>query len=213
MKGKFITFEGADASGKSTNVGFFVQQLQQRGYDVVRTREPGGTPFGEELRKLVLSNSVDANTEALLFWGIRSNHINDLIKPALAEGKVVVCERFADTSYAYQGVARKNVENVLMLEKMVCGDFHPDYTLFFDITHEESERRLLAGRPDTLDIFEKEKAQFRQDVYRGFQHRLQVHAKRMHIIDAMQDIPSVQAQLVAFIDNVFVPRNPIKVNV
>lgn len=210
MRGKFLTFEGPDASGKSTNVGFFVEQLQQRGYDVVRTREPGGTPFGEELRKLVLNNKVDPNTEALLFWGIRSNHINDLIKPALAEGKVVVCERFSDSSYAYQGTARKNVENVLMLEKMVCGDFAPDHTLFFNITEDESERRLLAGRPDTLDHFEKEEAQFRKDVYRGYQFRLQIHAKRMHIIDAMQPIDAVQQQLVDFIDQVFVPQNPIK---
>lgn len=210
MRGKFITLEGCDASGKSTNVGFVVDQLKARGYDVVRTREPGGTPFGEELRKLVLGTKVDANTEALLFWGIRSNHINELIKPALAEGKIVVCERFADTSYAYQGVARKNVENVLMLEKMVCGDFAPDYTLFFNITEEESERRLLAGRPDSLDHFEKETMQFRKDVYRGFQTRMQIHAKRMHVIDAMQSIESVQQQLVEFIDQVFVPKNPIK---
>lgn len=208
MRGRFITIEGADGSGKTTNVGFVVAELEKRGYTVVRTREPGGTPFGEELRKIVLGTKVDSVTEALLFWGIRSNHINELIKPALAEGKVVVCERFSDSSFAYQGMGRKNVENVLALEKMVCGDFQPNHTLFFNVTEEESERRLLSGRPDTLDHFEREEAQFRKDVFRGYQTRLKMYAHRMHLIDAMQPIEHVQLQILDFIDQIFVPQNP-----
>ena len=209
-KGVFLSFEGPDACGKTTNTKFFVEELRKRGYYVVHTREPGGTPLGEEIRQLLLNNYMDKNTEALLFAAQRRMNMEQVILPTVRRGDVVVSERFADSSYAYQGVARNNVERILALEKWTVENCVPDYTLFLDITEEESEKRLTRRSTDTkLDVFEVEKREFRQDVYKGFQQRLAQFPERMVRIDAMVPLDAVQAALIQWIDTVFVPNHPI----
>jgi len=206
-KGVFISLEGPDACGKTTCAKFVVEILQRYGYVVVHTREPGGTPLGEELRHLLLNRYMDKDTEALLFAAQRRANMVEVILPAIEQGKIVVCERFADSSYAYQGVARDNVERILALEHWVVEGHYPDYTLFLDITEAESFKRL--GRRSTsvaLDVFEQEQQQFRKDVFRGFQQRLIDNPHRMVRIDAMQELDKVQQDLVKWVQTVIVPN-------
>lgn len=208
-EGVFISFEGADASGKTTNTLFFIEELKKRGYEVVHTREPGGSPTGEKIRALVLSERMDKDSEALLFAASRRCNIMQTILPNVAEGKVVVCERYSDSSYAYQGIGRDNRERILELEKWTVQDYQPKYTLFLNITEEESERRLAMRRTTTeLDIFELEAQKFRQAVYRGYQERVAQFPERIVKIDAMGPLNEVQANLVTWIDTVFVPNHP-----
>lgn len=208
--GAFISIEGPDACGKTTNTKFFVEELRKRGYHVTHTREPGGTELGEEIRQLLLTRYMDKDTEALLFAAQRRENMAQVILPTRRRGDVVVSERFADSSYAYQGVARDNVKRVLELEKWTVEHHYPDYTLYLDITEEESEMRLSRRATDTpLDVFEVEKQQFRKDVYAGFQQRLAQFPERMVRIDAMVPLTEVQAALIRWIDTVFVPNHPI----
>lgn len=206
-KGKFISLEGCDASGKTTNAPILAQHLRDRGYTVVTMREPGGTPLSEKIRDLVLHETMCIKAELLLFAAQRAENINSIILPALAHPNwVVIADRFADSTFAYQGFGRGVPEEVLQLEKFVLGNLEPDFTLFFDLPLVESERRLSARRTDTgkeHDNFEKERREFHEAVYNGYQERFKQNPHRMHRIDALPEPELVKEQVIAWANRHF----------
>lgn len=207
QKGRFISFEGPDGSGKTSNVEIMRETLLSRGYtNIITTREPGGTPLGEKIRALLLNDSMCSMTELLLFAAARAEHIDSRIKPHMANGGIVICDRFADSSYAYQGTARDLLTTVLTLQNLVHKDFEPDYTLFFDVTLPESERRMTTrGDKNRLD---KEVLEFKRKVYSGYQECFRLNPHRMHRIDAMPNPTDVKNSVICWVDEVFIPNNP-----
>jgi dTMP kinase len=200
--GAFITLEGPDGSGKTSNVGYLAEQFRALGYDVVLTREPGGSKLGEELRALLLSNYMPKMAELLLMYAARADHVEQLIKPALRAGKIVISDRFADSSFAYQGMGRGMKDEVLAIEKLVLGDFEPNWTLYFDVTLDESLKRLQ-GRTGKSDRFDQEEFAFREKVWHGYRVRFLNHIERMVQIDAMQDPEGVRSQVRAWANGSF----------
>ncbi len=196
--GKFITFEGIDGAGKSTHVGSVAAQLRSSGKTVVTTREPGGTPLGEKLRALLLQEPMHLETEALLMFASRREHIAQVIAPALARGEWVISDRFTDASFAYQGGGRKlSLEKLAVLEQWVHPDLQPDLTLLFDVPLEVARQRLDADR--TLDKFEKEKQDFFADTRAAYLQRAAQFPARIRVIDSTQSIAAVNAQIDALI--------------
>lgn len=212
MIGKLIVLEGPDGSGKSTAAQGLVKFLRDKGYDVILTREPGGTFIAEEIRSLILTERKDEQmvpmTELLLFAAGRAQHIATVIKPAIAEGKIVVCDRFSDSTYAYQGTGRGYIDEVLALENLVHKGFEPDYTLFFHVTLEESIARLNSrlNESNRLDV---ESIEFKTKIFNGYNKRYKDKQYRMHSIDAMVSISKVLEQVSDWVNNKFVPGNPI----
>jgi len=193
-KAKFITFEGVDGAGKSTHLAWFADALRQRGLEVLVTREPGGTPLGEQLREILLHQTMSIGTEALLMFAARLEHIEQVIKPALRAGKWVVSDRFSDASFAYQGGGRGFDWNKLrQLEQWVHGDLQPDLTLFFDVPVEVARQRLANN--SSLDRFEQEQADFFERVRAGYHKRVQENPQRYAVIDAAQSLDKVKHQL------------------
>ncbi len=196
--GLFITVEGCDGSGKTHLASELAKALQQRGYPILRTREPGGTPLSEHLRDLVLSpDSFDIceRAEMMLFLTARVQNIHDNILPALQAGKIVICERYNDSTIAYQACARHlGMQDVAALCKLVCGGVEPDVTLLLDVTAELGLSRVQ----DTKDRLEQEKIQFHQEVRAGYLRLADEHPDRIKIIDASQTQAAVlnQAQAI-----------------
>lgn len=205
-KGVMISFEGPECSGKSSIAPILAMHLHDRGYNVVHTREPGGTDLAEEIRNLVLKEgNISHITELLMFSAARADHYHNKILPALEKGQVIVCERFADTTFAYQGMARGLLKEVNVLEKMVLGDFQPDYTLFFDIPLEESMRRMKL-RPAGADRIEKESPEFFIKTFHGYQQRFLMNPQRMRRIDALPELDTVIQSTLAWANTVFPNR-------
>ncbi|MDP2761537.1 MAG: dTMP kinase [Sideroxyarcus sp.] len=204
-KAKFITFEGMDGAGKSTHLAWFADALRQRGFDVVVTREPGGTPLGEQLREILLNQPMSVGTEALLMFAARLEHIEQVIKPALHAGKWVISDRFSDASFAYQGGGRGlDWDKLSQLEQWVHPDLQPDLTLFFDVPVEVARQRLRSPdntRPNNvpLDRFEQEQADFFERVRAGYHKRVQQNPQRYIVIDAAQPLEKVQLQLAGIV--------------
>ena len=201
--GRFITLEGIDGAGKSTHAAWLVEAIAAKGHAVAATREPGGTPIGETLRKILLSVPMTHESEALLMFAARREHVEQVIRPALARGQWVVCDRFTDATYAYQGGGHGvAVEHIAALEKMVHGDLTPDVTLLFDVPLEVSRARLAkaeaAGR--TLDKFEAEKEAFFSRVREAYLARAAAAPQRFRIIDSSRPIADVRADLAALVD-------------
>ena len=193
-RGKFITFEGIDGAGKSTHIAFAVGYLKEHGKAVVSTREPGGTPLSETLRELVLHEKMHLETEALLVFAARREHIAQVIEPALARGDFVVSDRFTDSSFAYQGGGRGLATDKLeALEQWVHPHLQPDLTLLFDVPTEVARARLEATR--TLDKFEREKADFFIATREGYLRRAARFPERIVVIDSTRPIPEIQAEL------------------
>lgn len=191
---KFITFEGVDGAGKSTHLAWFADALRQRGHDVVVTREPGGTPLGEQLREILLNQPMNIGTEALLMFASRLEHIEQLIKPALHAGKWVISDRFSDASFAYQGGGRGlDWGKLTQLEQWVHGDLQPALTLFFDVPVEVARQRLSNNA--SLDRFEQEQADFFERVRAGYHRRVQQNPQRYAVIDAARSLDEVKRQL------------------
>lgn len=190
MTGKFITLEGMDGAGKSTHIPRIIEALQARGHEVVSTREPGGTPLGERLRELLLHEPMHAETETLLMFAARREHIANVIEPALARGAYVLSDRFTDATYAYQcgakGVAASKIQ---MLEQWVQADLQPDVTLLFDVPVEVSMQRLSAARAP--DKFERETADFFARIRHAYLQRAQQNPARFQIIDANRPLEVV----------------------
>jgi len=184
--GRFISFEGIDGAGKSTQHAWMVQHLRSLGRTVVATREPGGTPLGEKLRALLLAEPMHLETEALLMFAARREHIAQVIEPALARGEWVVCDRFVDASFAYQGGGRgldwKKLED---LAQWVLGDLQPDLTLIFDAPVEVAQQRLHAATANP-DRFEQEQAAFFERVRSAYLRIAAENPGRVRLIDATQ---------------------------
>ncbi|VVD70182.1 dTMP kinase [Pandoraea aquatica] len=198
VPGKFVTFEGIDGAGKSTHVNAFVDALRQGlatvGRDVVATREPGGTPLGEALRKLVLDEPMDIETEALLMFAGRREHLVKVIEPALARGDWVVSDRFTDATFAYQGGGRGlSREKLSILERWVQGTRQPDLTILFDLDPAIAAARLAGARAP--DKFERESAAFFTRVREEYLRRAEESARRIVLIDAAQSIDAIAEQL------------------
>ena len=193
-KAKFITFEGVDGAGKSTHLAWFAEALRKRGKEVLVTREPGGTPLGECLRDILLNQPMHAETEALLMFAARFEHIEQVIKPALQRGAWVVSDRFSDASFAYQGGGRgMEVEKLEQLECWVHENFQPDLTLLFDLPIEVARQRL--SKNITLDRFEQEKDSFFEKVRQAYLERRKKHPDRFVLIDAAQTPEQVKAHI------------------
>jgi dTMP kinase len=193
-KAKFITFEGVDGAGKSTHLAWFAETLRQSGLDVLVTREPGGTPLGERLREILLNQPMHAETEALLMFAARLEHIEQVIKPALQRGTWVVSDRFSDASFAYQGGGRGvPLAKLEQLERWVHADLQPDLTLLFDIPVEVARQRL--SNNVTLDRFEQEQGSFFEKVRQAYLDRCNKSPQRFALIDASQTPEQVKADL------------------
>jgi len=195
MSGLFISFEGIDGAGKSTHIAALAQALEAQGREVVLTREPGGTPLAEALRTMVLNDPMDALTESLLVFAARRDHIVRVIAPALAQGKVVVCDRFTDATFAYQGAGREFDWGVLQqLEAWVQGSglasgrsqalLQPDLTLWFDLPANVAAQRLASAR--VPDKFESQPGAFFEKVSAGYARRCEEDPARFARIDANQ---------------------------
>lgn len=198
MRGKFITLEGMDGAGKSSHIAAILEILQEKGVEVVATREPGGTSLGERLRELLLHEAMDAETETLLMFAARREHIAQVIAPALARGAWVVSDRFTDASFAYQcggrGVDQTKMEQ---LEHWVQQGLQPDLTLLFDVPVEISVARLAAAR--TPDKFERESAEFFHKIREGYLSRAKTHPTRFRIIDGNRPLETVRAEVIAIL--------------
>ena len=191
---KFITFEGVDGAGKSTHLAWFADALRQRGPDVIVTREPGGTPLGEQLREILLNQPMSIGTEALLMFAARLEHIEQVIKPALHAGKWVVSDRFSDASFAYQGGGRGlDWGKLSQLEQWVHPNLQPDLTLFFDVPVEVARQRLTNNA--SLDRFEQEQADFFERVRAGYHRRVSQNPQRYIVIDAAQSLNIIKQKL------------------
>ena len=184
MRGKFITLEGIDGAGKSSHLDFLCEQVRGRGAEAVLTREPGGTPAGEEVRKVVLHASMNARAEALLMFAARAEHVGCVIEPALAAGKWVVCDRFSDATYAYQCGGRGLPRDfVVGLERIVHPGLQPDATFLFDLDPAIAYQRQRA-QSRSPDKFEREKEEFFRRVREAYLERAREHSRRFHVIDA-----------------------------
>jgi dTMP kinase len=194
-RGKFITFEGIDGAGKSTHLAHVADLLASRGKTVVVTREPGGTSLGEKLRELLLHQKMHLETEALLMFAARREHIAQIIEPALACGEWVISDRFTDATFAYQGGGRKlDLQKLAVLEQWVHPHLQPDLTFLFDVPLEVARARLDASRE--LDKFELEKADFFAATRSEYLRRAAEFPARFRVIDSTQPIGDVQQQLV-----------------
>jgi dTMP kinase len=202
MAGKFITLEGVDGAGKSTHLDWLVAHLRGQGRTVVQTREPGGTALGEKLRELLLHEPMHLETEALLMFAARREHLERVIRPAIERGDWVVCDRFTDASFAYQGGGRGlATEKLDRLERWVQGDFQPDLTLLFDLPVEIAAQRM-AGAARQLDRFEQEKVDFHERVRAAYLQRASAMPGRIRVIDGSQTIQSIKKQLQEMLSSV-----------
>lgn len=200
MRGKFITLEGIDGAGKSTHLKWLAAFLEGHGIAVQLTREPGGTELGESLRKLLLDNSrpLHPETEALLVFAARREHLDKVILPALTAGRWVLCDRFTDATYAYQsGGSGIAWERIGVLEKWVQGELEPDITLYFDVAPEVGRSR--SGRIKRPDRFEQEQEAFYQRVREAYLKRVREHPQRIHMVDASAGIGEIQSRLAALL--------------
>ena len=195
--GKFITFEGLDGSGKTTQLEKLAEALRAKGQKVVVTREPGGTPIGEQIRAVLLdarTHGLAARAEMALMFASRAQQIHEVIKPALREGKIVLCDRFTDSSEAYQGFGRQlGSETILDMHRVVCQGLNPDLTLLFvgDVSHVERARRRNRQDDDREGRFEREQADFFERVARGYDAIAKRETKRVVTIDATPSIEEV----------------------
>ena len=195
-RGRFITLEGVDGAGKSTHTAWLTEVLHSQGLTVVSTREPGGTPLGETLRRLLLNESMGLETETLLMFAVRCEHLRILIEPALARGDWVVCDRFTDATYAYQGGGRQlGADRIEQLERWVHPDLQPDRTWLFDVPLEVARQRLANARQP--DRFEREEAAFFERTRAVYLARAKADPKRICLVDSTQSVQTVRAALEA----------------
>lgn len=194
MAGKFITLEGVDGAGKSTHIPFIADVLAAQGHPVVLTREPGGTELGEKLRDLLLHQVMHVETETLLMFAARNEHLHQVIKPALARGDWVLSDRFTDASFAYQNGGRGvEADKIKALELWVQADFQPDLTLLFDVPVEVSCRRLAGARDP--DRFEQESAPFFDRIRAAYLQRAAAFPQRFRVINANRTLDEIQQEL------------------
>jgi dTMP kinase len=195
MRGKFITLEGVDGAGKSTHLEWIARRVEASGKKTVVAREPGGTPLGEELRKLLLDRPMHLETEALLMFAARREHLDKVIVPALEAGNWVVCDRFTDATYAYQGGGRGlDLGRIETLENWVQQGLQPDLTLVFDLSVEEARRRRRTAGA-LPDRFERESLEFFIRVRSVYQDRARQFPERIRLIDASRSVDDIRVIL------------------
>lgn len=206
VKGRFITFEGGEGGGKSTHMRLLGEALKARGRDIVITREPGGSEGAEALRKLLVSGDVNrwsAEAETLLNYAARDNHLNELIRPALDRGAVVVSDRFMDSTRAYQGYAGGcDLAFIDVLERVIVGATRPDLTLILDIDAEAGLRRAKGRGTSAEDRFERKGLTFHEKLRHGFLEIAKADPKRCKVIDATQPVDDVSAAILAHVETV-----------
>ncbi len=197
-KGLFITVEGVDGAGKSTAMAWLAEQIDAQ-HTTVLTREPGGTPLGERLRELLLHEKMDLETETLLMFAARREHIAQVIVPALSRGEVVISDRFTDATFAYQGGGRGvSWDKIAQLEQWVQGDLQPDFTLLFDVPLEIARARIAQRAVQTqeaLDKFEQESFDFFTRTRDAYLQRAAQSPERMAVIDGTRSLDEVKAQI------------------
>ncbi len=199
MRGKFITLEGIDGAGKSSHLEFIAGCIRERGFKVVTTREPGGTPLGEQLRTLVLNEKMHPDTEALLIFAARREHLAQIIEPALARGEWVISDRFTDATFAYQCGGRSLEEGrVHILEQWTQRGLQPDLTLLFDVAPDIARERVEKSTPQP-DKFEREQADFFTRVREMYLKRAEQFPARIKKVDASLTFPEIHADLAALI--------------
>lgn len=204
QRGTFITLEGGEGAGKSTNASWLADYLREQGKEVLVTREPGGTEVSEAIRAVLLSPelpAMHADTELLLMFAARNEHLRKKILPALEQGRWVICDRFTDATYAYQGYGRNiSLQRIAELEQWVQGDLRPDYVILFDLDVATGMARAQArGRADR---FEQEQVDFFERIRAGYQQRAMQAPERYPIVDAGRELEQVQAQLKQVIDRI-----------
>lgn len=203
-RGKFITVEGGEGAGKSTNIAFIKSYLEQHGIRVIETREPGGTAISERIRGILLDSKVQnmcADTELLLMFAARAQHINEVIGPNLQQGNWILCDRFTDATYAYQGGGRGiDMQRIEALEDWVQGDLRPDLTVIFDLPVEQGLER--AGKRSEPDRFEQENIEFFTRVREAYLQRARLSPQRYAVIDASPEITQVQQQITQVLSKV-----------
>ncbi len=190
MKGLFITLEGSDGCGKSTITRLLTKYLKGEGYSIVTTREPGGTKISEIIRDIILDSKntkMSAITESLLYAASRAQHVEEIIIPALKEGKIIICERFIDSSLVYQGIGRKlGINKIKEINDFATQNIEPDLTLFFDISPEQAINRRKHRREK--DRLERESVKFHKDVYEGYLKIIDMYPERIKTIDATDNL-------------------------
>ncbi|MBO1928146.1 dTMP kinase [Thiomicrorhabdus sp. 6S2-11] len=198
QRGKFITLEGSEGAGKSTNLAYLAERLQALGLEVITTREPGGTDIGEKIRGLLLdpeNSAMHQDTELLLMFAARAQHIREKILPAIERGAWVISDRFTDASFAYQGAARgMGFERIAEIENWVQQGFAPDLTLVFDLPIEIGMQRV-ASRGEQTDRFEQEQKDFFEKVRAAYLQRAEAAPRRYAVLDASQNLAAVQQQI------------------
>jgi dTMP kinase len=193
-RGRFITFEGIDGAGKSSHIAWYAERVQALGHRVIVTREPGGTPLAEAIRQWVLEQPMSMRVEALLVFAARQDHLDQVIRPALARGDWVVCDRFTDSTVAYQGGGRGlPIDDIQVLERWVHPALQPDRTYLFDLAPETAAARRAAVR--AADRFEAQDTAFFERVRTAYLARAQAQPGRFRQIDSAQRIPEIQAIL------------------
>jgi dTMP kinase len=205
MKGRFITIEGIEGVGKSTNVAFIEAQCKAAGHTVLVTREPGGTPMAERIRDLILATpgeGLSAMGELLLMFAARAEHLASLIRPALERGETVICDRFTDATFAYQGGGRGLDTGLInKLQVIVQGDLRPDLTLLLDAPLEVSVQRI-ASRGEKVDRFEQEQADFFGRVRTAYLEIAAQAPERVRVVDASQPLAEVQARIAEYLNDI-----------
>lgn len=200
-KGLFITLEGADGCGKTTQLNLLKEYLTSRGYEIVVTREPGGKGLGEKLREILLNydGEVSDRCEAFLYLADRAQNIDTIIKPAINSGKIVLCDRHTDSSVAYQGYGREqNIDNINMLNELAVNGVHPDLTIVFDIDTETSMARVGAEK----DRLESAGIEFHKRVRNGYLEIAKKNPQRIKVVDASQTIEDVQLDVIKIVEGV-----------
>jgi dTMP kinase len=193
-RGKFITFEGIDGAGKTSHIAWVAEYLREQGHSLVQTREPGGTPLGEKLREIVLNDTMQPATEALLVFAARQEHVLQVIKPALENGAWVLSDRFTDATFAYQGYGRGfDLKDLAQLEQWVQRGLQPDLTIVFDCPEEVAAVRLAKAR--AADKFERESQAFFRRVREGYLARAKAEPERFLMIDSSQAADEVRQAL------------------
>lgn len=207
-RGRFITLEGIDGAGKSTHVPAIADLLRAHGRRVVTTREPGGTPVGEALRQLVLNERMEHDTETLLMFAARREHIVRTIAPALARGDWVLCDRYTDATWAYQGGGHGvSAALIDVLEREIVGDVTPDVTLLFDVPEDVSRERRIRAHIEggSVDKFEREPDPFFARVRAAYRTRAAADPARFQVIDASRPVADIRAELQRIIDSICAP--------
>lgn len=206
-RGIFITFEGPDGSGKTTQIQRLSDVLTQQGFSILVTREPGGTVIGEKIRDIVLDprhEEMDPVTEALLYAASRAQHVAEVIRPALEEGKAVICDRFMDSSIVYQGYGRKIGDPVRLVNEIAVAGLVPDLTYLLLVDPDEGKRRMETGYLDRLEL---EQIEYHREVYQGYLKLAEQNPKRIRMIDGNRSIEEISQEIATGIVRFLNDRN------